>query len=188
MTIDTDTLYKTLGIDVDKLGCIMANVEPLDIANSVEFSMLDDLYYGEGYQQGAVAEKTAHVTLLYGIVHANAGIDGAWSDSTVNREVIDLVLDGVELDTVRISHVGVFDVGDAWCVVGFVEKSGWLRDAHERLEMLPHITTHAEWIPHVTLAYVKKTADVVTWVNMLGDKFAGAELSVTGLNYGDDLP
>lgn len=73
MTIDTDTLYKTLGIDVDKLGCIMANVEPLDIANSVEFSMLDDLYYGEGYQQGAVAEKTAHVTLLYGIVHANAG-------------------------------------------------------------------------------------------------------------------
>lgn len=106
----------------------------------------------------------------------------------MNREVIDMVLDGIVLDPVRISHVGVFDVGYAWCVVGFVEKSGGLRDAHERLELLPHITTHAEWIPHVTLAYVKKTADVGTWVSMLGERFTGVGLNVLGLNYGDDLP
>jgi hypothetical protein len=57
---------------------------------------------------GAVAEKEAHVTLLFGLLE-NGNV---WKDK------VDTVLDGWALDTVMIKDVTAFDLGDSYAIVG----------------------------------------------------------------------
>ena len=60
-----------------------------------------------------------------------------------------------------------------------------LLDAHQRLSLLPHIDTHASYVPHITLGYVQEqhAARVIERLDRLclEQQLSGKGL---GINYG----
>lgn len=176
-------MYKKMGIDVKELGCIMLDTEPLDVADLVPDGK-QDLYTSKDpkkpWIKGDVANDTAHVTLLYGLMKPGK----EWSDH------VDEVLDGWKIGSVRIDRVDTFDNHypdeDYICVVGHVKVTPELQEGHERLQFLPHIDTFPGYKAHITLAYIKNDGKIRNkWVNELNDALAGKTLKVKpGVNYG----
>src|SRR5205085_6987026 len=79
-------VYANLGIDPNKLGCVMLDVEPIQVSNII---LYDDLYQADPvehpHMQGIISETAdAHVTLLYGFLRS----------ATELKKHIDAVLDG----------------------------------------------------------------------------------------------
>lgn len=172
---DFPDLYDDIDIDTDDLGCIMLDLEPMEVMNYME-GHEDELYENPKWDQGSLpAETVPHVTLLYGLLE-NGNI---WKDK------VDALLKDWKLDKVKIDKVGYFDTPDSYAVIAHLEKTPELIDGHERLTLLPHINTFSEYLPHMTLAYVKKDANVDIWVKNLGKQYNGKTVKAAGINYGD---
>lgn len=173
-------LYESMGIDKDNFGCIMLDVDSIPVMEYAQATN-EDLYFNpdiESYMQGAVAEKTAHVTVLYGLMESGQ----TW------RKPVNIVLKGWHPETVTIDKVSYFDIPgkDNYCVIAHIKVTDELKEGNGRLRMLPHVDTFMEYKPHVTLGYIKRDSEVLArWVNNLGDKLNGTDLTITGLNYGD---
>lgn len=168
---DFPGLHEELGVDTDKLGCIMLDLQTFDVLKHVENGASD--LAGDG----TVAETEAHVTLLYGLLQ---------NGNTV-KEQVDKVLDGWSLDSVVLDEITSFPVPADAEAVPIVAKlwDARLTEAHDRLSLLPHVNTFTEYNPHVTLAYVKNDPDVVQkWVKALRTELGGMRLNATGINYG----
>lgn len=175
---DIPGLYDGTGVNPDDLGCIMLDVEPLEVLRYIPGDHRDDLLppTEDGkHKRGAVAERGAHLTLLYGLLENG----NTWKDK------VDAVLEGWVLDEVEIDEVGYFETSDSFAVIAHVKTTTELIDGHERLTLLPHIQTFSEYRPHVTLAYVSKDADVDDWVDYLGSVYNGKTIKSVGINYGD---
>lgn len=170
---DIPDLYDGMGIDFDKIGCIMMNTEKMPVLQYIENGIND--VNTDGDHTGVVGETEAHVTLLYGLLE----------NGHIWKEKVDKVLEGWELPTVTVERVSYFDLGDKYAVVALLEKSDELIDGHQRLTLLPHINTFSEYHPHITLVYLNKEADVQKWVKKLGKRYDGVVVATTGLNYGD---
>lgn len=174
---DYPDLYSDMDIDVDDLGCIMLDLEPMEVLSHMPQSSENDLFENPKWDQGSVpAETVPHVTLLYGLLENG----NKWKNK------VDQLLDGWNLDSVKIDHVDFFDTPDSYAVIAHLEKTPELVDGHERLTLLPHINTFSEYLPHMTLAYVKKEADVNVWVDTLNKVYAGKTVDAAGINYGDE--
>lgn len=173
---DFPDLYDGIDIDTEDLGCIMLDLEPMKVMDFMK-GHENDLFENPKWEQGSLpAETVPHVTLLYGLLE-NGNV---WKDK------VDTLLNGWGIDSVKIDHVGYFDTSDSYAVVAHLEKSPELVDAHERLTLLPHINTFSEYLPHMTLAYVKKKeTNVAEWVNTLNKEYAGKTVKAVGINYGD---
>ncbi|MGI6878823.1 2'-5' RNA ligase family protein [Microbacterium sp. gxy059] len=188
-------MHAALGIDLNELGCIMADVEPIEVTDYAADAGLDpdrDLYSLRGVDSsrwwidGAVGEKGAHVTLLYGLLQPGP----VW------RGHVDRLLADVDLSTVTVDHVGMFDSpypDDPYkCIVAHLKLTPELLKAHARLSYLPHVNTFPEYRAHVTLAYVKDQPSAVewaqttpeAWVRALQAPLRDAPLRVTGIDYG----
>jgi HK97 family phage portal protein len=175
---DFPGLYDDIDIDVDKLGCIMIDTETIKVTKFVEGGTADLVEAGvaSDHVMGAVAEREAHVTLLFGLLE-NGNV---WKDK------VDTLLEGWSLDGVLIKDVTAFDLGDSYAIVGLIKKTPELTDGHERLTLLPHIQTFSEYKPHLTLAYVEHDAEVADkWVEALRSEYKGTSLNTKGINYGD---
>lgn len=173
-------VYTALGINTNKLGCIMLDVDPLEITERVVRGQ-EDLYEARNPERfwiaGAVAEHTAHVTLLYGLLEHGL----QW------KPLVDIVLDGWTPPPLTIKSVGAFESPfsdeDYSCIVAHIDVTPELLEGHNRLELLPHINTFLEYRPHLTLAYVKSEAKD-RWLLELGDQLDGTTLTVRNINYG----
>jgi 2'-5' RNA ligase len=189
-TADFIETYEKLGINPFDLGCIMLDVYPLVVTSLVPDGE-KDLYYSENprlpYAQGAVGEKSAHITLLHGLIEKGH----VW------RNHVDAVLDGwVKPDTIEIQQIGSFpsmiDGEDYSCIVAHIKPTPELLEANQRLKFLPHIDGFPEYKPHVTLAYVKNGPSDVEWarnirekwVMSLATKLTGTALPTLGIDYG----
>lgn len=182
-------VYDTLGITIEDLGCIMLDVAPFTVTELVEGGE-NDLYYGTipalRYAQGAVAEKSAHVTLLYGLLDFGG----------LHTKLVDSVLLGWSTPSVRIKEVSFFPSSnqgeDYSVIVGKIDVTPELLEGHHRLQLLPHIDTFPEYVPHLTLAYIKNNESGVKWVDTpkekwvrtLNRKLAGKSFAVSCINYG----
>jgi 2'-5' RNA ligase len=179
---DFPHVYASLGIDVNKLGCIMADTEPIPISELVT-KPEPDLYHAANkdhfWVRGAVGETGAHVTLLYGLLQHGTKI----------RSEVNEVLSGWSLDDVTIEKLGVFNspyVDEPYkCIVAHLKLTPELLEGHARLELLPHINTFLKYRPHVTLAYVKEGTEK-RWLRELGNGLIGKKLAITQLNYGTE--
>jgi len=174
---DVAANLKKVGVpDITKLGCVMLDVEPMDVTEYVPEHMEyrttnPDRYWIKGRDGGD------HLTLLYGLLQ-NAN---TW------RKHVDAVMAGWEMPTVVvIEHVdsfpSTFPDEPYSCIVGKVLVTPAIQEAHDRLSMLPHIDTHWGYKAHVTLAYVKQEyrQDAIDLLEMAFP----AGLGVRGLNYG----
>lgn len=180
---DFESVYKKLGINVNKLGCLMLDVSVKNIPSPDQ----DLLYFSKDPEmfwiQGFVAGKNPHVTLLYGFLES----------AEKYKPYIDEVLKGWSLDTVKISDVTFFESPlekePYYCIVAEIEVSPQLAEGHARLQLLPHIDTFVDYKAHLTLAYIKKNDAIRDKVinhykNVV--KLPGRWILVRGLNYGGD--
>ena len=171
-----------LGVRVPDLGCVMLDLDLPDL------SMLhpDWAYRSEVLSHvSGIQRGYGHVTLLYGLLrNANSIL---WA--------VDEVLgDWSRPPRLRSDRLEVFpsSMDEPYsCLVARVDAPSLL-DAHRRLSFLPHVNTHPEYKPHVTLAYLHndhvaeaKAQLRRTFVNDDGD--FEMKFPVLGLNYGDDL-
>lgn len=172
------------GIERTDLECVMLSIAPLDVMGTLgEGVSEDDLFYGDTpelkYAQGAVGEKKAHVTLLFGI-----------HPSPDYKRNVDAVLKGWTPEMIHVSQVSTFPIRDEeqeyYVVKGDVHVSSNLLEGRARLEVLDYTDPFPTYHPHVTLAYVKRTADIDKWVRYLDDVYGDQDFEVTGLDYGDD--
>jgi len=181
-----EEVYKDLKIDLDELGCVMADVVPLaSMKDPEEFGdKMDYLYTSTNpkrkWIKGWVVGKTAHITLLYGLLE-NAH---KW------KKQIDAVLKDWDMKTVEIDHIDKFDSQyedePYYCIVAHIKVTDKLQEANDRLQFLPHINTFAGYKPHMTIAYIKKDdktlKECLEWMNKA---WKGKRLSVKPeINYG----
>lgn len=174
-------VYSGLGIDINKLGVVMVDTDPIPISELVT-KPEPDLYTSVNpdhfWVRGAVGETGAHMTVLYGLMQSGV----TW------KPYIDEVLRDWTLDSIEIEKIGVFENRlpgeDYVCLVGLIKRTPQVMEGHQRLSFLPHINTFANYRPHVTLAYIKTEAKG-RWLRELGNSLLGTKLAVKpGLNYG----
>ena len=172
---------KRRGLTISALGCVMLDVDGPPISRLLPSTWLySSTHPDRRWISGA--QDSGHVTLLYGLLdNANA-----------IRADVDEVLDGWAPAAIETDRVGTFpspfpDEPYA-CIVAHLALTDSLRDAHSRLSLLPHIDTHPEYKPHVTLAYVHReyeSAAVRLIEQELGCVRGGLDFTPIRLNYGD---
>ena len=181
---DFEEVYKNMGINLDTLGCVMVDIEPLDNMWSLEQDGFISLYTSPNLNRkwinGWVVGEVAHITMLYGLL-----------DNAHNWEKpINAVLKGWEMETIEIDHIGYFDSPypdeDYYCLVAHIKVTDELMEGHQRLEFLPHINTFTGYKPHMTICYIdknEKTRD--TLIEQFNSLWAGKKLKVkNGINLG----
>ena len=159
-----------LGIDVNKLGCVMLPVEPFDVFGEGRDELLDrnDLYFtrdpGRFWINGDVARNGGHVTLLYGLLQP------AWHLEEEGRLVTGVMAGWSNPHVVHAEGIEIFESPfpdePYGCVVAKLNVTHELADAHARLSYLPHVDTYPDYTPHVTLAYVKRE-QAQDWADIL---------------------
>ena len=185
-------VYQSLGLNLNTLGCVMLDLEPISInhwlgqdsvtAYIQSFPFHKSLNPERFWIDGYVADKTPHVTLLYGLLQTAKNYK--WH--------IDQVLAGWSLPEVEIEKFGYFPSPypdeEYYCVVGHLKITPELQEGHERLCMLPHLKTFPGYKAHVSIAYIKK--EDVARDNLIADltrEFVGKKLKVSPtLNLGGD--
>jgi len=173
---DHPEVYKELGVTIKDLGCVMLEVENIELPDL-------DWYYSDDpnfwWIKGPVGSKGAHCTLLYGLMQPAY----TWSQHC------DRVLDGWTPEPLEIEDVSYFDApgplrDEYYCIIGKVTVSDNLLEGHQRLELLPHINTF-DYKPHVTLGYVKGNEEGPGEVLRQLDHLPGTYMPVKGISYGD---
>ena len=138
-------IYDDLGINLDTLGCVMAQM------SSPKLNLLDDwLYYSKNpdrfWIKGEVGHDS-HVTLRYGFLPG------------VKREHVDELLYGWRISDIYKKEVIVFDSpysDEKYKCIVLAMESASLYEAHRLLGFLPNVSTHKNYVAHLTLAYVKE--------------------------------
>jgi len=180
MKPDLTDVYAQLGVVKDSLGCIMLKVEPLKVDDIIT---QDDVYNtgdpNKYWLNGIVSQDFAHCTLLWGLMESGQ----AW------KTYVDKALEGWSLDSVTVDELSFFESNHEdekyYCLVAKLAVSPELLDANARLRNLPHIDNFPEYLPHVTIAYIKddpKLRDDILYA--LNNRFLGKKLATQGLDYG----
>jgi 2'-5' RNA ligase len=139
-------IFTKLGIDSDNLGCARLGVE------YNEFTLPEEwLYYHPDLHDGGglVSNANRHVTLRYGI-----------TDPAVTKEDVDFLLSFIAEPPAELLVKGIntfqYPEFDVLKLDVATETNQWLYDASNLLGMLPGVNTFPDYVPHVTLAYIKK--------------------------------
>ncbi len=177
---DYPEIYKSLGLNMSKLGCLMLDVDGSEIPLFKGVNK-DIFYFSEDPEkfwiQGFVAGVNPHISLLCGFLKTAE----EW------KQYINILLDGWKPEPLKIKSVGYFDSHEpCYCIVAHIEPTQNLIDGRERLQLLPHIDSFpGGYKPHLTLAYIKKDEKVRNEiVDFYNQRLTDIELPVLGLNYG----
>lgn len=194
-------VYKTLGIDLSKLGCIMLDLEPFPEMNRIvqdpftgtqsnlhQFLGGDDAYVSPDptkfWIKGYVGAEP-HVTLLYGLLTPG--------NESPMRELVPQMLEDWLCQFINIDHVGFFASPypdePYYCIVAHIEPTLALLEGNDRLKMLPHINTFPGYKAHATIAYIradrKDSEQYRDWIiEELNLALKGKKLMVKGINLG----
>lgn len=182
-------VYKSLGLNLNTLGCVMLDLEPVpqmtyiiqDHKDGAQLSydryMMDYYHISPNKERfwidGYVADKTPHVTLLYGLLQTAKNYQ--WH--------IEQILEGWNLEEVEIDHFGYFESPyideEYYCIVGHLKITPQLQEGHDRLCMLPHLKTFPGYKAHTTIAYIKKDEMIRDeFIKDLSREFSGKKLRV----------
>lgn len=170
------TCYDRLGVRLRDLGCVMLDLEPVSPLPTIPPEWL---YTSTDPDLSHVAGLTTehHTTLLFGLLR-NAhewllAIDEVLADWDAPP--------ALTADCVR-AFPSPKPAEPYACIVAELE-SNYIRDAHARLSLLPHIDTHPTYRPHVTLAYVHRDRAADVFALYHADPLP-LRFHPLGLNYG----
>lgn len=171
-------IYEDMKIDMDKLFCVMLDVEMLQPdEEEKEFPGIPEKYLvhdesgDKPHIDGYVAEKgEAHCTLLYGIL------------DMVSKYHVEEVLEGWGADIV-IEEISHFESPEHYCVIAKVKKTARLVKGHQLCELLPHINTFLDYTPHVTLAYIKRDDEILEEVKEKFKFLEGKRFDIKKITY-----
>ena len=138
-------IFEMQGIEVDKLGCIMAKYrQPLALLKAIP----NVIVYKDEAKDIPGIETQSHVTLLFGLM--KPGLE--------QMDVVDEALKDWKPDAFFTpSHISVFESDNPWDVVVLEPMySGGFLKAHQALSRIPHVNAFPVYRPHMTLAYVHK--------------------------------
>jgi hypothetical protein len=182
-------LLASFGVNLNELGCVMLEVEPLPVGEWLTMSGYDpDVWVSSpdghpwSWVKGPVAEKGAHVTVKYGFLQK------AYA-SQMQAAVHQLMADYEPGMVLRVGGIEIFpepavsELGYA-CIVARIDDSP-LRAWNAALSMLPHVDTYAEYKPHLTLGYVQKHLADDAAVMMRS--YLPNYVTTTGLSLGDRI-
>lgn len=180
-------VYKRLGINLSKLGCIMLDLKPLNNAWSIEYDgAAVSLYYAKNKERfwidGWVFDKP-HITLMYGLLTPG--------DESPMKELVPQILEGWEYPQIEVEDISYFDSPypdePYYCIVAKIKTTPDLLEANERIKMLPHLNTFPGYKPHATICYLdKKQGDEYrdNMIEYFKTCFVGKKMEVSGLNLG----
>lgn len=172
------------GITTKDLECVMLDLQPIDVRAAFGPDLKEKhFFYGKvpelEYAQGPVAEKNAHLTLMFGIHPTDTYVD----------DVMEALGDWTPED-LFIRKASYFpstvEGQDYKCIVLEVAPSANLLLARKRLEKLNYTDRFSEYKPHITLAYIKGDKNIDRWLNRLNVHFERRILTPTRLNLGLD--
>lgn len=163
-----DDVLTRNNINVDKLGCVMLPLEPIDLFGDGRDQLLDveDLYASNNPERfwvnGDVSDN-AHITLLYGLM----------TPAYEQKENVDGVLFSWVRPEYLVPQSFTFfpsphkdERGFAAVVMEFDDPH--IDEAFKRLSYLPHVNTHADYRQHMTVAYVKLES-AQKWMDVLNE-------------------
>lgn len=172
---DYPKLYAELGINLNTLGVVMLDVDPLPGISEVVEASSCTLYRSPNAEQfwvdGAVGERTAHLTLLSGI-------------TAHSEERSRLVLEKWQAQPIELESIEVFPFDGYACIVARARLTANLLEAHRRLSLIPHIDLFPDYTPHVTLAYVQGTDAQIAELALRLGHLAERTLAPRELNFG----
>lgn len=184
------------GLTDADLECVMLDVVKLRWENESQPTIgqlfgegfnPNDFFYGatrdSRYAQGPVYDDVPHVTLLFGI-HPSLTYEEDVNSVLADWMTPDLM--GKYVSFFEGSEETVDGVEEYYCIVLHMDLTAWLMNAHKRLEALPHTTRFTEYKPHMTLAYIRKDANLQLWLERMNDVFANRVFYAAGLNLGTD--
>jgi hypothetical protein len=188
---DFRPVYDHLGIDLSALGCVMLEIAPMPIRETLGEELESTLFWSPDpkkfWIKGPVAQEGGHVTLLYGILkHLWTERNATTSADRYFGAIEDVLGDWQQPSTVIIDEVLAWPDpagGPSTTIVGSIRVDPALLDAHQRLSLLPHVDTFLDYHPHVTLAYVKNDRAIEAY-DLLANRFQAARLNTTDLDYG----
>lgn len=127
------------------LGCVMIDFNFTNWDELLESIDEDDIYIEEGKNYGS--QSRPHLTLLYGI-----------RPQVTDEQILECFKGFTEDDfKVNINGVSIFDTNDNFDVVKLgIEITPKLKEINRKLSKLPNSNPYSEYIPHITLAFVKK--------------------------------
>jgi len=173
-------VYSSFGIQISELGVVMLDTDAIEVTEMVDQGK-KDLYESQNpafsWVSGAVAERGAHCTLLFGLLQKAYQI----------KPQITAVLDGWVPPRLEVDKVTSFPSslpGEEYaCIIAKLKVTPELLEGNQRLSLLPHINTFPTYEPHISLAYVKKEAEQ-KWIKALSAEVRNMSFDVNGLNYG----
>lgn len=188
---DFADVYKALGINLNTLGCVMLDLEPLSVGTwlaqdgATSYQQMLPLHKSPNPERfwidGWVASAVPHITLLYGLLNP------AKNYEPHIREV----LTGWKLEEVEIEDIGFFESPYAdekyWCIVAHIKKTPELIEGNDRLQFLPHINTFPGYKPHMTLCYLEHVdpAQRDSFIEDFRKEWKGKKIKVVGdINFG----
>jgi len=124
------------------LGCVMIEIPISNWEEITSTIVEEDLYTDEG-KPGI--QDNPHVTLLYGL-HNEVTLDQIKSIFDGFEEGIDIIIKGI----------GIFENENFDVVKLNVLNNNKLQSLYDKLSELPNSNEYPEYIPHITIAYLKK--------------------------------
>lgn len=174
---------------MNKLGCIMLDLIPFSPSEVVHaMSVLsEDLYTQKEpsrfWINGLTMARNPHMTLIFGLMKS-----GEEYKEQIAKLFKDWYLPDQAVQVESIGHFpSPFEDEPYYCIVAHIKVTDAILEAHQRLQMLPHIDTYSEFKPHVTLAYIRKDDETLKKAEALfNEMFAGKSLATKViLNLGD---
>lgn len=157
------TVMAHLDVDSDWWGQVQSEISNEDI-----YTKVGDRSYGRQ------TNKTAHVTILYGL-HGDVSV-----------EDVDAILSNAKLPSeVKLKRLDCFENDNGFDVVKFDLDGEGLVEINSALAKLPHTTDFPKYHPHLTLAYVKEGTGRKYIRNLKNDEPANVRITKVVYNKTD---
>lgn len=157
----------------DEQGWIGAKVEPIEITSNLTEGLKSQLYDGDLKEEktNIPAEENPHFTVVYGLTEAGL--------NTPDKDLTEMAGELIPR-TVKIEELDTFEKDDYNIIVAKLVKTKELEQMHNEFLELDHYPQEFEdYLPHITLCYVNKNADVENFYNVFSN-LVGKELKVIG--------
>lgn len=151
-------------------GWVGAKVEKIDILDRLTGGLKSQLYDGdlEEEKTNIPGEENPHFTIIYGLTEEGMDVD---FDDLFKQYVP---------NSVKIENIDTFEKDDYNVIVAKLEKTPELEQMREAYMAQDHYPQEFEdYIPHVTLCYINKNANVEDFYNVFSN-LTGKSLKVTG--------